>query len=203
MRDNIVIWAMYSALVCFLLVFAAVANGQDILPVPVPVADVTVYEGPITEALERKLDVWFNQQKQNDTEAMQGILDRLRDNNVSSQEAMKSIKDWFKTREDQDNVRYQGLRGMLQKLIDREPSDTSALFPRINSMFSSFETRVEERQVQRWTPIVDRMNAFATAMIWLAIGFVVFILGICFSVGLLYRMVKRLIPDPLDMVLGK
>lgn len=208
MRDNLLIWAMYGLLVCFLALFAVTVNAQE----PVPVG------GPITEALERKLDGWFKTKQEQDTKEMSGILDRLRDNQTDSQKDMKSIRDWFKVREDQsvkemESIRdwfkdrneqsatqFQGLRGMIQRLLDRDPTDNSAIFPRINTMFSGLETRLEARQMQRWTPIVDRMNMFASALMWLGVGLIVFIMALSFAIAILFRMIKRIIPEPVSLL---
>lgn len=178
---------MIRLLLCLMLL-PSFAVAQE----PVPVG------GPITEALERKLDGWFKAKQEQDSKEMNGILDRLRDNRVDTQKDMASIRDWFKNREEQSATQFQGLRGMIQRLLDRDPE--ASIFPRISSMFSGLETRMEERQLQRWTPIVDRMNMFASALMWLGVGLIVFIMALSFAIAILFRMIKRVIPEPVSLI---
>lgn len=110
-------------------------------------------EGPITEALEKLVTRFHEEEKQE----MEGILSRLRERNELNAQEFGKLRDLFKERETNESVRYQGLRSLLQEIRDREQPDNSALFPRFAELRNDLKV-IKEAQEMGTGPIREALQ---------------------------------------------
>lgn len=132
-------------------------------------ANHEVMEGPIIDAWQRALDKF----RAEDQQEMQSLRDWLNKDRESTDREYKGILDRFREREQSERAQYETTKGLLERLLDRDPS--TPVFPRV----AEFRDGMNEAVVVGTGPIREALSLLVN----LVFGMVVLVLlGFGYSV---------------------